>query len=382
MTATSLSGTEVSNLACRTSRQRLSFDMRGPIRINLDKIEGTCGCAVIDLLFPAPICVGELVFYNYYTAWVTILVPSQPPQTQEDQHNSSKITMEPNQNTTSDIDKTSSQGAIPRSSSKQKELGGWTVSIRKHLLMKHPHYEEGSQDFISIPATKSEVKWNNLVAMRLLLFQPSPYWQTFHIEQINLYREVPPPVPEPILNILGVIKELDLNRQNNSLLSLMHFQTQASLDHNHCTDKDDSEPVTGNTNPQGCFGRNIPTVSWPSAGVVGSSDVTTSITRGSQKLRLRDIPVNCGVAQRGPRGVLTSYPQTTKYALPTHLVCVRWGTLRYPDLATHSDFWLVSPPSTKVPAGLPLGGTLRGQLGQAGWPYSYLGALLSRCVLP
>nr|CAD7609681.1 unnamed protein product [Timema genevievae] len=227
--------------------KRLSFDMRGPIRINLDKIEGTCGCAVIDLLFPAPICVGELVFYNYYTAWVTILVPSQPPQTQEDQHNSSKITMEPNQNTASDIDKKSSQGAIPRSSSKQKELGGWTVSIRKHLLMKHPHYEEGSQDFVSIPATKSEVKWNNLVAMRLLLFQPSPYWQTFHIEQINLYREVPPPVPEPILNILGVIQELDLNRQNNSLLSLMHFQTQASLDRNHCTDKDDTEPVTGNS---------------------------------------------------------------------------------------------------------------------------------------
>nr|CAD7201358.1 unnamed protein product [Timema douglasi] len=245
MTATSLSGTEVSNLACRTSRQRLSFDMRGPIRINLDKIEGTCGCAVIDLLFPAPICVGELVFYNYYTAWVTILVPSQPPQTQEDQHNSSKITMEPNQNTTSDIDKTSSRGAIPRSSSKQKELGGWTVSIR----------------------------------------------------------------------------------------------------------------------------------------VVGSSNVTTSITRGSQKLSLRDIPVNCGVAQRGPQGgVLTSYLQTTKYALPTHLMCVRWGTLQYPDLATSSDFRLVSLPSTKVPAGLPLGGTLRGflrgQLGQAGWPYSYLGALL------
>lgn len=57
--------------------------------------------------------------------------------------------------------------------------------------MPYPHHETGSHDLVSICCSESCHEWRDLMAIRLVLRQPSPVWRTFHIEEINVYRDMP-----------------------------------------------------------------------------------------------------------------------------------------------------------------------------------------------
>jgi len=96
----------------------------------------------------------------------------------------------------------------------------WECSIHMKCLMPWPHFELGSQDIVSIPATEvciacsshflffnslllhiikllvdecaqSSVEWRELVLMRLVIHQPSTVWKRFGIDDIHVFRHLP-----------------------------------------------------------------------------------------------------------------------------------------------------------------------------------------------
>ncbi|XP_052124062.1 uncharacterized protein LOC113213100 isoform X2 [Frankliniella occidentalis] len=188
----------------RPARQTVDFSLKGPVHVTLDETPaGPPGCSVVDLLFAAPSQVSELVFHNYYTAWLTVLVrmlvaapgpgpgpapelgtPGQPQQTEQGQLQSGDaVPAVPAAQVQQQV-----QGDA---SSKLRKESGWVVAVARRVLMPSPHLETGSHDFVSILATESTVPWTELVAMRLVLRQPSPSWHTFHVEEIHVFAEPP-----------------------------------------------------------------------------------------------------------------------------------------------------------------------------------------------
>ncbi|XP_071439051.1 uncharacterized protein [Hetaerina americana] len=154
-------------------RDPLDFSIRGPVAVSLDDEQLTSpGCSVIDLLFPTPTHVGELVFRNYYTGWISVLV--RP------------------------VCMTSSESLDEVRSDRTKHATSpWSVSIGRKTLMAQPHQEVGSHDLISVVATESVAPWIGLSAMRLVLRQPSPSWRTFLVEEVAVYRDLPRRLPRP-----------------------------------------------------------------------------------------------------------------------------------------------------------------------------------------
>ncbi|KAJ9584836.1 hypothetical protein L9F63_020803, partial [Diploptera punctata] len=75
------------------------------------------GRSLVDLYFHE---VGELVFRNYYTAWLTVLTRCK----------------------------------VSKGNKLNEEIGAWTVAVPHRVLMPEPHLETGSHDLISIPATE------------------------------------------------------------------------------------------------------------------------------------------------------------------------------------------------------------------------------------
>lgn len=37
-----------------------------------------------------------------------------------------------------------------------------------------------------------------MLTFRLVLRQPSPVWRTFHVEELNVYRDLPRRIPRPL----------------------------------------------------------------------------------------------------------------------------------------------------------------------------------------
>lgn len=156
----------------RHGRETVEFSVKGPVGVSINDEQLTnSGCAVLDLLFAAPSQVGELTFRNYYTMWLTVLVKTK----------------------LSPIDPGGTNiGSLPTNTPhKEDTITDWTMSIQKKVLMQFPHQETGSHDMVSISCSESIVEWRNLVAMRIVLRQPSPVWRTFHIEEINVYKDLP-----------------------------------------------------------------------------------------------------------------------------------------------------------------------------------------------
>ncbi|XP_046681737.1 nicolin-1-like [Homalodisca vitripennis] len=137
------------------ARQTVEFSVKGPVSLILDEEQiALPGCAILDINFTRPSQIGELVFRNYYTAWVSVLVRYDGAATG------------------------------------QKEPG-WKVAVMKKMLMPSPHHENGSQDIVSVAATESLLRWRKVLAMRLVLRQPSPEWRVFHVEELNVYGDLP-----------------------------------------------------------------------------------------------------------------------------------------------------------------------------------------------
>lgn len=182
----------------RHGRETVEFSVKGPVGVNINDEQLTnSGCAVLDLLFAAPSQVGELTFRNYYTMWLTVLIKTKLSPT--DPASGTNI------------------GSLPTNTPhKEDAISDWTMSVPRKVLMQYPHQETGSHDMVSISCAESTVEWRNLVAMRVVLRQPSPVWRTFHIEEINVYKDLPRRAPN---------KE----SASDSLMLLIKRQTIAAL---------------------------------------------------------------------------------------------------------------------------------------------------------
>ena len=79
--------------------------------------------------------VAEIFFHNFYTAWITVLVRSQP-------------------STDSGLSGPGSSVVCSVMSSSASREAPWQMAIPRRNLMTNPHLESGSHDFISILATE------------------------------------------------------------------------------------------------------------------------------------------------------------------------------------------------------------------------------------
>ncbi|XP_059468302.1 nicolin-1-like [Neocloeon triangulifer] len=157
------------NLFVHNSKE-VEFTVRGPRFVTFDLEDDhriRPGSCILDIIFPAPTKVGEIIFRNYYTAWVSILIKGPPSQ------------------------QPAPVGKQGPSRAVDEEVSPWQLAVPRKVIMPNPHYESGSHDLISISATESSLDWTNLLGMRILLQQPSPVWRTFHIEQISVLKDLP-----------------------------------------------------------------------------------------------------------------------------------------------------------------------------------------------
>jgi hypothetical protein len=96
--------------------------------------------------------VGELVFRNYYTAWLTVLA----------RFDSGNSLAQTQGHTSTNHNTGAAQGKLFMPTSKEttaniklaEQTGGWVVAVPRRVLMPSPHLENGSHDFISISATE------------------------------------------------------------------------------------------------------------------------------------------------------------------------------------------------------------------------------------
>ncbi|XP_060096074.1 aminomethyltransferase, mitochondrial-like isoform X2 [Heteronotia binoei] len=113
---------------------------------------GRPGVAVIDVILPHSQTIDEIVFKNYYTAFLSLRVLRQ----------------------------SSTDGGDERPSK-------WVTCLRNYCLMPHPHTEEGSQDYFSVSRHQMLCDMDRVAAIRLILRQPSPVWLHFSIEELQLF---------------------------------------------------------------------------------------------------------------------------------------------------------------------------------------------------
>ncbi|XP_022238159.1 nicolin-1-like [Limulus polyphemus] len=141
------------------SREPLEFNVKGPVPILLEeeRTDHRSGCSVIDITFSEPVTIGEILFKNYYTAYINL----QCKRSQNEEDGIDRETLE------------------------------WEICVHRAVLMCDPHCEEGSQDYVSITQKQSRLAWLGVVALRLVLRQPSPQWRKFGIENLRIYREAP-----------------------------------------------------------------------------------------------------------------------------------------------------------------------------------------------
>ncbi|XP_023723478.1 uncharacterized protein LOC111873197 [Cryptotermes secundus] len=141
-------------LSRQSGSETVEFSVKGPVAVSLDEDEATSpGCSVLDLQFSTPSEVGELVFRNYYTAWLTVLA-------RFDSANSLAQT-QGHRSTSHNAGTEHGKLFVPTSKGNTgsmklaEQVGGWVVAVPRRVLMPSPHLENGSHDFISISATES-----------------------------------------------------------------------------------------------------------------------------------------------------------------------------------------------------------------------------------
>ncbi|XP_070558642.1 nicolin-1-like [Ptychodera flava] len=139
-----------------------------PLRIGDPRIEFHSGAAVIEVAMPniKSIDLGDVTFKNSYTAFLSIKVRCNFKSAETSKYGDNK----------------------------------WITVLRRYQLMPDPHCEPGSQDHFTITRKQMNVEANRVAAVRFVLQQPSPVWNHFTIEDINLYEykiDAPSPVSLP-----------------------------------------------------------------------------------------------------------------------------------------------------------------------------------------
>ncbi|XP_031424406.1 nicolin-1 isoform X2 [Clupea harengus] len=113
------------------------------------------GVYITDIVFPngKPIKIQEMLFKNYYTAFLSVRLLRR-----EDGHQ---------------------DGAAAAAK--------WVTCVRNLPLMANPHTEAGSQDYFSLFRQQMLVEPDDVTSVRLILRQPSSAWLNFNIEEIKIY---------------------------------------------------------------------------------------------------------------------------------------------------------------------------------------------------
>ncbi|KAH0507381.1 Nicolin-1 [Microtus ochrogaster] len=116
--------------------------------------QGRPDVLVVDVTFPnvAPFELQEIMFKNYYTAFLSICVPQHTPL-----HTPSK----------------------------------WVTCLRDYCLMPDPHSEEGAQEYVSLFKHQMLCDMTRVLELRLILQQPSPLWLSFTVEEAQIYQQGP-----------------------------------------------------------------------------------------------------------------------------------------------------------------------------------------------
>lgn len=134
----------------------LRSSLRSPISLPVG--DHNSGCKVIDLNFHgATVHIGELSFFNNYTAYITIKY------------------------------RTRSLSGFPASADQPRSGPVWETLVPKTRLMPDPHCENGGQDFRIFGPAQMVAEADEVTGLRFICKQPSPHWKTFGIEEIKCY---------------------------------------------------------------------------------------------------------------------------------------------------------------------------------------------------
>uniref|UniRef100_A0A8D0BDW3 Nicolin 1, tubulin polyglutamylase complex subunit n=1 Tax=Salvator merianae TaxID=96440 RepID=A0A8D0BDW3_SALMN len=131
--------------------------IKSPVALQVGDVrteQGRPGVVVIDVLLPQSQTVDlqEILFKNYYTAFLTLRIQRRNPA-----------------------------GGWNESPSK------WITCLQNYCLMPNPHTEEGSQDYFSLFKDQMLCDVDCVAAMRFILRQPSPVWLHFTIEELQIF---------------------------------------------------------------------------------------------------------------------------------------------------------------------------------------------------
>ncbi|GAB5365419.1 hypothetical protein AAMO2058_001056300 [Amorphochlora amoebiformis] len=65
----------------------------------------------------------------------------------------------------------------------------WKIMIRRHPLMKDPHFEDDAQDQHIISSQQFEESFGHrpVTAVRFYLYQPSPNWESYNLMDMRCY---------------------------------------------------------------------------------------------------------------------------------------------------------------------------------------------------
>ncbi|XP_060127553.1 nicolin-1-like isoform X2 [Zootoca vivipara] len=126
------------------AREAAQCTVRNAVAVQVDgQMSWRPGASVIDVLLPRrrSFFLQEIVFRNYYTAFLTVRMQQK---------------------------NFTNKGSKSRSS--------WVTCLRNYCLMPNPHTEEGSQDYFCFSRNQMLCSVDRAIAMRLILRQPSPTW--------------------------------------------------------------------------------------------------------------------------------------------------------------------------------------------------------------
>uniref|UniRef100_A0A8D0G830 Nicolin 1, tubulin polyglutamylase complex subunit n=1 Tax=Sphenodon punctatus TaxID=8508 RepID=A0A8D0G830_SPHPU len=115
---------------------------------------GRPGVVVIDVAFPQPIDLQEMVFKNYYAAFLTMRVQRRRSLNR------------------------GTEGPLQ-----------WVTCLQDYCLMPNPHTEDCSQDYVCLSRDQMFCDVDHVATMRLILRQPSPVWFNFSIEELRFYAQ-------------------------------------------------------------------------------------------------------------------------------------------------------------------------------------------------
>jgi len=140
------------------------------------------GCGVLEVSFVSPRQITKIEFSNFYTASLSI---------------KAKIKAENNPAT-------------------------WKIVLKDFVLMPHPHLEEGSQNHFTLKADDFKVPLQSVISFRLILFQPSPNWLKFNLEDLNFYQ--PLFTSSSITNQLNSFDERSEEEKNQLIAQVIKSQ--------------------------------------------------------------------------------------------------------------------------------------------------------------